>query len=758
MTAGISSAAPNIIIDDRLVSVYENELLSFTVSATDDDINATITYSISGEIVSLGANIDPTTGLFSWTPATGTAGMYIVTFIATANGETDEDTVTIIVRAVNKNDLINTINSAKTKIESAASGTEIGQYPQSAINAFQTAISAAQAVADNPTATQSQIDQAETNLQAAEDTFDNTRITSIDKSALTSAITAANTKVSTAVAGTGIGQYPQASIDAFRAAIAAAQAVADNPNATNAEVSQAVTALKAAEATFDASRQVPPASVTNLRETATGTSWIYWTWTNPTDADFSNVMVYIDGVLVTSTPNNYYNATGLPEGSVHTIGTQTVDTAGNINPATITDQATTRTIDRTPPAPVTNLHESSIGASWIYWTWTNPADQDFSNVRIYIDGAFVTTTPNNYYNATGLSNGVEHAIAIETVDTSGNINTAQVTDPATTLKLPVISNVAGKSIKTTSITLEWDASDDTATVQISVDGILLDTVTGSSYVHSDLNRSTTYNYTLVPFNENGLKGEAVSISLTTSSSSSGGGGSSGGSSSKKSSSGGGGGGGAGSVEDFVNVAMKDVDSEYLRMNSNVTYEFSRDGNPIQKVSFYSLKNSGEITSTIEVLNNRSKLVPINSEGLLYKYANIWVGKAGFATSDNIRDAQVEFRVNNSWMEEMAISADEIKLQRYNGTAWEVLPTTLESKTTDYSIFKARTPGFSPFAITAGKALASSIDDNGENSTNMEDIGLENTKTEKSRIWTYIMAFLLIGILAVGYEYLKRQKS
>jgi PGF-pre-PGF domain-containing protein len=291
-----------------------------------------------------------------------------------------------------------------------------------------------------------------------------------------------------------------------------------------------------------------------------------------------------------------------------------------------------------------------------------------------------------------------------------------------------------------------------------LNGILLDTVTGSSYVHSDLNRSTTYNYTLVPFNENGLKGEAVSISLTTSSSSSGGGGSSGGSSSSKSSSSGGGGGGAGSVEDFVNVAMKDVDNEYLRMNSNVTYEFSREGNPIQKVSFYSLKNSGEITSTIEVLNNRSKLVPINPEGLLYKYANIWVGKAGFATSDNIRDAQVEFRVNNSWMEEMAISADEIKLQRYNGTAWEVLPTTLESKTTDYSIFKARTPGFSPFAITAGKALASSIDVNGENSTNMEDIGLENTKTEKSRIWTYIMAFLLIGILAVGYEYLKRQKS
>ena len=758
MTAGIGSAAPQLEIDDRSVSVHENEPLSFTVSATDDNINSTITFEVqdlpNGATFVQGT--DSNTYVFSWTPASGTEGSYRVRFIATANGETDDETVTIRVYAVNKNDLSNTIESAKTKITSAVEGNEINQYPKAAIDIFRTAIGEAEGVANNPDATQEQVNQATAKLQDAINAFDASMIKSIDKSALTSAITAANTKVSTAVAGTGIGQYPQASIDTFRAAIAAAQAVVDNPNATNAEVSQAVTALKTAETTFDASRQVPPASVTNLRETATGTSWIYWTWTNPSDADFSNVMVYMDGVSVTSTPNNYYNATGLPEGTVHTIGTQTVDTAGNINPATITDQATTRTIDRTPPAPVTDLHESGIGASWIYWTWTNPADQDLSHVRIYIDGAFVTTTPNNYYNATGLSNGVEHSIAIETVDTSGNINTAQVTDPATTLKLPVISNVAGKSIKATSITLEWDASADTATVQISVNGILLDTVTGSTYVHNDLNRSTTYDYTLVPFDENGLKGEAVSISLTTSSSSSGGGGSSGGSSSSKSSSSGGGGGGAGSVEDFINVAMKDVDSEYLRMNSNVTYEFSREGNPIHKVSFYSLKNSGEITSTIEVLNNRSKLVPINPEGLLYKYANIWVGKAGFATSDNIRDAQVEFRVNNSWMEEMAISADEIKLQRYNGTAWEVLPTTLDSKTTDYSIFKARTPGFSPFAITAGKALASYIDDTGENST--EDIALENTKTERSRIWTYIMAFLLIGILAVGYEYLKRQKS
>ncbi|WP_367343406.1 PGF-pre-PGF domain-containing protein [Methanomethylovorans sp.] len=494
----------------------------------------------------------------------------------------------------------------------------------------------------------------------------------VDKSELISAIEKASIKLEGAVAGTGTGQYPQASMDTFRSAITKAQGVADDPNATNENVIQAVTALKAAETTFDASRQVPPAPVTDLRETSTGTNWVHWTWTNPPDADFGRVRIYIDGAFVTTTPSNHYNATGFTEGTLHTIGIQTVDTAGNINPTMVTDQATTRTRDTTPPASVTDLRETSTGTNWVHWTWSNPPDADFGHVRIYIDGAFVTTTPANHYNATGFLEGTVHTIGIQTVDTAGNINTTWVNDSATT-------------------------------------------------------------------------------SSSSSSGSSGGGGSS-----KKSSSSSGGGGGADSVEEFANVALKDVAKRYLRMNAYVTYEFSRPGNDIQSISFYSLKNSGEITSTIEVLNGRSKLVPMNPEGLLYKYVNIWVGKAGFATPANIEDAQVRFIVSNSWMKEMAISADDINLQRYNGSAWEILPTTLEGNNTGYSIFKAQTPGFSPFAITAGKKFAASIDSTGENNTNIEDIALENTKTGKSRIWTYIIVLVLMGILAVGYEYLKKE--
>ncbi len=78
----------------------------------------------------------------------------------------------------------------------------------------------------------------------------------------------------------------------------------------------------------------PPASITNLQMQGNGTSWINWTWTNPTDGDFAKVMVYIDGIFKNnvSAPDSYYNATtGLISGTSYNISTHTVDTSFNVN-------------------------------------------------------------------------------------------------------------------------------------------------------------------------------------------------------------------------------------------------------------------------------------------------------------------------------------------------------------------------------------------------------------------------------------------
>lgn len=498
-----------------------------------------------------------------------------------------------------------------------------------------------------------------------------------------------------------------------------------------------------------------PASVTDLKESSIGSSWIRWTWIDPIDADFSHVMVYVDGVFVTNISEAFYNSTGLAEGTEHVISTKTVDLSGNINPEEVEDSATTiLPTDGVPPGSITNLAETDADSDWINWAWTNPTDPDFSHVMVYIDGVFVTNTADssiNTYNATGLSEEVTYTISLQTVDTSGNVNSLWVNDSATTVKLPKIINLSGTNITKTSITLTWENSDDTNRVQISRNDQILGNVSGvTSYVDSNLSSGRSYTYTLIPYNNEELEGREVSAKLRTKSSSSGGGG--GGSSSKKSSSGGS--GGAASVEDFANLAMKDVANAYLMMDANATYQFAREGNPVQSISLYSLKNSGQITSTIEVLNNKSKLVNSTPEGPIYKYINIWVGKAGFATSANIKDSQVTFKVNGSWIQQMDLSPEDIKLQRYNGAAWEELPTTIVSDSTDDVVFESQTPGFSSFAITAEKALQSPISD--EADAQSEGDGNVTTPTQETKTPGFEALFAVAGLLAVAY-FIRRNK-
>jgi hypothetical protein len=90
----------------------------------------------------------------------------------------------------------------------------------------------------------------------------------------------------------------------------------------------------------------PPASISNLQNT-TGTTWINWTWTNPTDNDFNHTMVYLDGVLQTNTSDAYHNATGLIANTSYEIGTHTVDTNGNVNTTWVNQ--TTKTVNNVIP-------------------------------------------------------------------------------------------------------------------------------------------------------------------------------------------------------------------------------------------------------------------------------------------------------------------------------------------------------------------------------------------------------------------------
>ena len=110
----------------------------------------------------------------------------------------------------------------------------------------------------------------------------------------------------------------------------------------------------------------PPASITDLGNLTTEQSRIRWTWTDPTDADFAKVMIYLDGAFKTnvSKGTRNYTATGLDPDTSYTIGTHTVDDKGNVNQAWENDTARTlpfsglQRINVTPTAWTLNISES----------------------------------------------------------------------------------------------------------------------------------------------------------------------------------------------------------------------------------------------------------------------------------------------------------------------------------------------------------------------------------------------------------------
>jgi uncharacterized repeat protein (TIGR01451 family) len=75
-------------------TVTETERLTFTVSA---DAPEATPPTLAAEPLPPGASFDPATGLFSWVPDHGDAGLYTVTFTATVDALTDSETISITV-------------------------------------------------------------------------------------------------------------------------------------------------------------------------------------------------------------------------------------------------------------------------------------------------------------------------------------------------------------------------------------------------------------------------------------------------------------------------------------------------------------------------------------------------------------------------------------------------------------------------------------------------------------------------------------
>ncbi|MEZ5335633.1 MAG: PGF-pre-PGF domain-containing protein [Methanolobus sp.] len=232
----------------------------------------------------------------------------------------------------------------------------------------------------------------------------------------------------------------------------------------------------------------------------------------------------------------------------------------------------------------------------------------------------------------------------------------------------------------------------------------------------------------------------------------------------------GGGGGSGTTgEEYDNILIKEAQTIFVINDAHVTYEFTDEDNAISSVEFDSLKNSGSIQAVVEVLNDRSSFADSDAPGIVYQDINIWVGKSGFVSEENVENLLITFRVEKSWLTDNSLGSEGIALYRYDDDRWNKLETTVTGEDDTYVYFKSETPGFSPFAIAsefepdisgdiAGEVLLMSI--NEPASAPLEKSELHQVEVTSSGV-SSVGVIVLLGVISVfvagGYILYRKQE-
>jgi len=379
----------------------------------------------------------------------------------------------------------------------------------------------------------------------------------------------------------------------------------------------------------------------------------------------------------------------------------------------------------------TDLSEDATSRSWDFGDGTNSSEQNPIHSYSIVGSYTVNLTVYN-------PNGTDSKTAVITVleeggDEDNETNILPVADftvdktggyyPLTVLFTDTSQNATGRS---------WD---------VNGDGV--EDSNEASFAYTYTSRGT-YEAKLTAINANGTDIKITTITVERKSS----GGSSGG------------GGGGGSPESSRNIDVKELSQVFITNDKAVKFNFTKQATCVMYVSFDSKKTAGKTTTIVEQLKNKSTLVSELPSDEVYKFFNIWVGNSGYATSKNIENPVIGFKVEKAWILDENIDQSSITLNRYSDKTWEQLPVNLVGEDNKYLYFTAETPGFSPFAIT-GKASASQEEtaaeiqpedepDNSEENTG--DTGSEaeqeNEQEESTGMPGFEMIYGVAGLLAV----------
>ncbi len=211
----------------------------------------------------------------------------------------------------------------------------------------------------------------------------------------------------------------------------------------------------------------PPSSVVLIVK---GGHYLNFSWTPSDSYDVKGYNIYINDTNSNSSFHffdfsllNYYNITNLNENTIYFFQIKAYD---GVPWESVPLSYNNTTLD-IPPKPPTNLTFTTIGSTFINFSWAASNSSDVLGYNIYINDTdtvnsfhLLDLTTNTYYNATDLDDEITYYFKINAFDIvpwestalSGNTTTIDVTPPNPPTEL--IFNVIGS----TYINFSWNAS------------------------------------------------------------------------------------------------------------------------------------------------------------------------------------------------------------------------------------------------------------------------------------------------------------
>lgn len=254
-----------------------------------------------------------------------------------------------------------------------------------------------------------------------------------------------------------------------------------------------------------------PSAPSAVNATANSSSQITITWTASTDnVAATRYDIFRNGgttAIATATGTSYVNS-GLTASTTYSYVIKARDAAGNVSAASLADSATTFA-----PPPDTSVPSIPAGLSFSFLsdtsttiTWTASTDNvSVTGYDIYRGGAYVGTSNTTHYTNSSLTPTTAYIYTIKAKDAAGNQSAASAPITITTLAVPdgiapsIPSDVVANATSDTSIIITWTAATDNVKIsayEVLRNGIVVRTVTTTTYTDTNLTAATRYTYTV----------------------------------------------------------------------------------------------------------------------------------------------------------------------------------------------------------------------------------------------------------------------